>query len=226
MTLNGSINPALLGILFDKDGTLLKVEGFWMRVYQEAIDALLCFNPFSDLNKTLLDIYRAIGLSENGLVQNSLAAIGSVKEVFAEVTRILDLKGGDAPSELSLNTFESLVTEQVYRHVDLIEPMFEKTHEALGAYKQEGLKLALITTDSRENTVFMLKHLGLYDFFDYIGCGDDALPTKPSPEQGLDFLSLFDLPSHRVLMVGDSVYDEAFAGAVGCGYVDVGGFKV
>lgn len=225
MTLNGYTNKSISGIIFDKDGTLLKVDNFWNNVYRDSVQALISKNNLcsdhESFEKVTGSIYKAIGLTENGLIQNSVASIGSVKEVFSEIKLVLYLYKFVNLDKLTLEDFEAHVTEQVYNHANQIDLMFSSTLEGLMFLKKSGIKLALITTDSRNNTIFMLKHFKVYDYFDYIGCGDDDIPTKPSPDQGIDFMTSFEKATNNYFMVGDSKYDIQFAASIGAKYIDV-----
>ncbi|MCK5862182.1 MAG: HAD-IA family hydrolase, partial [Candidatus Hydrogenedentes bacterium] len=53
--------------------------------------------------------------------------------------------------------------------------------EAIAAVKATGVKLAVVSSSSRNWVPVHLKRLGLYDFFDVIVCGDEVENVKPDP---------------------------------------------
>lgn len=71
------------------------------------------------------------------------------------------------------------------------------------------------------HTEYMLKAFELYHHFDYIGCGDDPLSPKPAIDHGLAFVDKFQLFTHEMLMVGDSVYDAMFAERLNMGFKEI-----
>lgn len=200
MMWNGCINKPLTGVIFDKDGTLLEVEQFWRAVYQYAISAFLETDA-----EQMIKIYEQIGINEKGLVRDGLALMGSVKEIWLAIKTTIH-----EPIK-SLEIFESQVKEGVHQYISLVSLMSPIVPELLNTLKHQGIYLALITTDSRVNTEYMLKVFEIYHHFDYIGCGDDPLSPKPAIDHGLAFVDKFQLLTHEMLMVGDSIYDAMFA---------------
>lgn len=212
MTWNGSINKPLKGIIFDKDGTLLEVEQFWCAVYQDAINTFL----ETDAEKKR-KIHEKIGIVENGLLRDSLAVMGSVKEIWMALKSMMD-----TPIN-ALDVFERLVKEAVHRYISLVSFLSPSVPTLLETLKKQGVYLALITTDSRANTEFMLETFKICHHFDYIGCGDDPLSPKPAIDHGLAFVDKYQLLTHEMLMVGDSVYDAMFAERLNMGFKEIDG---
>lgn len=210
MMWNGCINKPLTGVIFDKDGTLLEVEQFWRAVYQYAISAFLEADA-----ELVVKIYDNIGINEKGLVRDSLAVMGSVKEIWLAIKASMDV-----PIK-PLACFEAKVKDGVHRYISLVSLMSPIVPELLNTLKNQGVYLALITTDSRANTEYMLKAFELYHHFDYIGCGDDPLSPKPAIDHGLAFVDKFQLLTHEMLMVGDSVYDAMFAERLNMGFKEI-----
>jgi phosphoglycolate phosphatase-like HAD superfamily hydrolase len=204
------MSKQLKGVIFDKDGTLLEVEQFWHAVYQYAISEFLDTN-----SDQIIKIFKKIGINETGLSSNSLAVMGSVKEIWLELKALMDV-----PIR-PLAIFEDLVREGVYQFVSLVSLMSPIVPELLNTFKNQGVYLALITTDSRANTEYLLKVFEIYNQFDYIGCGDDPLNPKPAIDHGLAFVDKFQLVTHEMKMVGDSVYDSIFAERLNMGFIEI-----
>ncbi|MBE0451651.1 MAG: HAD family hydrolase [Clostridia bacterium] len=210
MMWNGCTNKPLTGVIFDKDGTLLEVEQFWCAVYQYAISVFLEIDA-----EQRIKIYENIGINENGLVRNSLAVMGSVKEIWMALKAAIE-----APIK-SLEIFEALVKEGVHRYISLVSFMSPSVPTFLDTLKNQGIYIALITTDSRANTEYMLKTFEIFHHFDYIGCSDDKLSPKPAIDHGLAFVDKYQLLTHEMLMVGDSIYDAMFAERLNMGFAEI-----
>jgi len=207
---NGCINKPLTGVIFDKDGTLLEVEQFWHAVYHYAISAFLTMD-----SETMQKIYQKIGINDAGLTHDSLAVMGSVKEIWLAIK-----ESSNVPIQ-PLSIFEQYVKEGVFQFISLVTLMSPIVPELLNALKNQGIYLALITTDSRENTEYMLKAFDIYHHFDYIGCGDDPLSPKPAIDHGLAFINKYQLLTHEMQMVGDSTYDAQFAERLNMTFIEI-----
>ena len=90
-----------------------------------------------------------------------------------------------AGPELSAEEKEKLATEKNDIYRKSLENMSEKdlsdeVRETLNALRGKGLKLAI--GSSSKNTKFILKQIGLEDFFDAISDGTNITRSKPDPE--------------------------------------------
>ena len=87
--------------------------------------------------------------------------------------------------ELSAEEKEKLATEKndIYRKsLKNMSPadLSDEVKETLNALRDKGLKLAI--GSSSKNTKFILKQIGLEDFFDAISDGTNITRSKPDPE--------------------------------------------
>lgn len=87
--------------------------------------------------------------------------------------------------ELSTEEKEKLATEKndIYRKsLENMSPadLSDEVRETLNALRDNGLKLAI--GSSSKNTKFILKQIGLEDFFDAISDGTNITRSKPNPE--------------------------------------------
>ena len=87
--------------------------------------------------------------------------------------------------ELSAEEKEKLATEKndIYRKsLENMSPadLSDEVRETLNTLRDKGLKLAI--GSSSKNTKFILKQIGLEDFFDAISDGTNITRSKPDPE--------------------------------------------
>lgn len=73
----------------------------------------------------------------------------------------------------------------------------------LDALRAAGLKLSI--GSSSRNTPFILKQLGLADFFDAVSDGNNIARSKPDPEVFLKAAQFLGLEPDRCLVVEDAV---------------------
>ena len=205
-------------VIFDKDGTLITIDKLWSKVYREAT------KKFFQQNKIGVDIEEAmisIGINGDNIENGSVSSIGSIQEVLRTVLNS-PLNAEKLSEEALINEYEALITQKVKENQQYIELIHEDVPSILKKLRDKKVKIGLITTDSRDNTVFMLEYLGIENYFDYIGCGDDEhLKAKPSRDHGRFFMNFANLKPSHVLMVGDSRYDELFAEKLGFDFIKI-----
>jgi phosphoglycolate phosphatase len=87
--------------------------------------------------------------------------------------------------------------------------------EGLEALKSEGYRTACITNKHSRFTLPLLAQLGLAQYLDFVGCGDQFEKHKPDPCPLLKTADHFGLAPEQCVMVGDSANDVEAARAAG-----------
>ena len=98
--------------------------------------------------------------------------------------------------------------------------LFEGILPLLAALKSRGHLLAVATGKSRRGLDAALQSAELKDVFDGSRTADETA-GKPDPRMLHELMEQFDLPSGRVLMVGDTTHDLQMALNAGCPSVGV-----
>ena len=103
--------------------------------------------------------------------------------------------------EAVLKSFPKLKINKttVASYVDLFD-LFE-------TLKDEGIKIAINTSDRRKNTEKCIDILGIRDYLDMVVCGDDGIPTKPSPDTVLHICDTLGVSPYETFVVGDTQAD-------------------
>jgi phosphoglycolate phosphatase len=117
----------------------------------------------------------------------------------------------------ALPMFMALYAENVCERSRL----FPGVLEGIRALKAEGYKLACLTNKHSDFTLPLLEKLGVAQFLDYIGCGNQFEKHKPHPEPLLKTADRFGVAPVQCLMVGDSENDVEAARAADYGIVCV-----
>lgn len=74
--------------------------------------------------------------------------------------------------------------------------------------KDEGVRIAICTSDSREGTEQFLKRENLTDMVDAVVCGDDeGTQPKPSPHNAFKICKELGISPADTIMVGDTPAD-------------------
>ncbi len=117
---------------------------------------------------------------------------------------ILENYNGTLSAEEKLNLAEEKNT--IYRK--LLENMStsdlsEEVKNTLESLREKGLKLVI--GSSSKNAVFILKQIGLGDFFDGISDGNNITNSKPDPEVFIKAADMVSISPEECLVVEDAI---------------------
>lgn len=93
--------------------------------------------------------------------------------------------------------------------------LFPGVLSLLETLTQQGMALAMATSKARSNILPILAPLGIGGYFEVV-CSDDLVRNgKPHPEM-LNYISArLDVPTERMLVVGDTLFDIEMGNAAG-----------
>lgn len=205
-------------IIFDKDGTLMKFDSFWVEVSHCAIRDIL-----RQLNRDDIPMSRlleALGISGDTADIDGLLCKGTYKQIALAIGKILRNFGVD----ISDNDIVKMTVSAYNDNSDSgkIEPTCKNIKGVLEKLKSGDRKLAVVTTDDFQITHKCLETLGIEDLFEKIYTDDGINPIKPNPGCALEFLSKFRIPAEKAVMVGDTMTDIHFARNAGISVIGVG----
>jgi phosphoglycolate phosphatase len=200
----------ILGILFDKDGTLLDFQQTWMPAYEAAVEALCDWADDGALRSRCL----AAGGKDpdgDGVDPASLLAAGANDELAGVWAGLSGLPDTAEVAGRLIRVMEFRAAENPVPLVD-IAGLF-------GRLAGRGLRLGVATMDAEWVARRNLAQLAADGFVSYIAGYDSGYPVKPAPEMVHGFCHAVTLPPDRVMVVGDSPLDLEMARAAGAGRV-------
>lgn len=194
-------------IIFDKDGTLIDFDAFWVSISEKAIEYVLREIGREDI--PVAEILSAIGV-ENGVTDiDGALCCGTYMEIAELIYKTIASRGCTASRErvvqLAIDGYNICANE------GRIVPTSDTVVDYLKELKKSGIKLALVTTDNPYITEICLKTLGVYELFDRIYPDDGMHPTKPDPYYANELMREFSVSSENMIMVGDTMTDVRFA---------------
>lgn len=194
-------------IIFDKDGTLLDFDAFWVTVSVNALKSVLQQLKMEQV--PLCELTEALGV-HNGVTDiNGVLCKGTYAEIGKILHGILQKYGCTASCDRVIR-----LTLQAYNQnadTGVIKPTCPDLAATLARLKSRGKKLALVTTDNETITRKCLCELGIISYFDKLYTDDGKTPQKPDPYCANAFATFAGVSKDRLVMVGDTMTDMHFA---------------
>lgn len=200
----------IVGVLFDKDGTLIDSHVYWGRIIERRSTAII---DFYDLSKDLFaDLCLSMGYccSNKRLRPEGPIALVSREEVIEVVVAFLQ-------SRSIVPSVETVSELFVREHEAFLEEIFEYIHilpgvrELLEQLKQHGVKTAVVTTDTVINTNETLRYLGIDNLFAAVIGKESTKEPKATGIPAIAALKLLELNADQVVCIGDAPMDLIMA---------------
>ncbi len=205
-------------IVFDKDGTLIDFNAFWIKISVYAIKDILRELGREDIPYE--KILSVLGVENGEADIDGILCKGTYEQMGLAVHNILKEYRCDVLPEDVIQ----MVIEAYNKNADKgeIKPTCENIREVLERLKNDGKKLLVVTTDNSEITHKCLEKLGIQEFFDKVYTDDGKTPVKPDPYCILEYCRLNDIDKDKIVMVGDTMTDIQFARNAGISVIGVG----
>ncbi|MGR3503320.1 HAD family hydrolase [Pseudaestuariivita sp.] len=191
---------ALGGLIFDKDGTLLDLQGTWGGF---AADLVASLAENAAEAEALSRVWQ-LDLAARRFEDTSPAIAGTNRELAELASAVVPRLDPDA---LERRIAEEGAEAQVVPLMPLV-PLFD----ALGG---AGLRLGVMTNDAEVSARAHLTALGVLDHLDVVIGSDSGHGGKPDSGPVLAAASRLNVSPARCAMVGDSVHDLEAGRAAG-----------
>ena len=163
-------------VIFDFDGTLVDTESVWYQVYKEIL-----FEEYS-LELPLEQFSKCIGTTDEVLYAYIQERTGK---------------------KIDRNKLEEAVKQRFFGQKDMLEVregVLEKIKEA----KEQGLKIALASSSSREWVDGFLEQFNLKSYFSVVKTREDVEKVKPDPSLYLKALEDLGVEPFEAVAIEDS----------------------
>ena len=168
-------------ILFDKDGTLIDFDAFWIPVSAAAVKDILSRAGAGD--DVLTEVLGALGVHGDTTDPDGLLCRGTYGEMGLKIRGVLSEHGIRLSEEEAMR-----MTGDAFSHsagAGTVKPVCAGLRGVLERLKERGIRLLVVTTDNPEVTHICLEKLNIEDLFEKV-IADDGVP-KPDPRCALDF---------------------------------------
>lgn len=203
-------------IIFDKDGTVLDFDAFWISVSKGVIENLIKKFKATSSSEVFLN---AIGVWGETSDPNGVLCKGTYEEI-AEIFYKILVNDGVITTFEEVNDF-TLSSFNDNAKKGKIKGTCENIDKVFSKLKSLDVKIALITTDNYFITEKCLKGLKIFEYFDYIYTDDGKITPKPSADAGINLMEKTGISKDKILMVGDTLTDATFAKNAGFDYIGV-----
>lgn len=191
-------------LIFDKDGTLTDTSTLWFEPTILVLNELVNRNEMNLTNAEHDELFDRLGITETDIIENSVIASGTVRDM-------LEVLNHFRPIDIEEN-YDFVVhyfAEYILNHPEKIQTLGQ-VKNALIELKEAGYKIALVTNDSRLPAEAVLKVVGIFELFDFVGTTDE-FPSKPATNSLYAIQNQFGVSFNEMIYIGDSTVDEEFA---------------
>ena len=197
---------SIRGILFDKDGTLIDVNGTWVPIYRQMLCEQFDIEP-AEANRMMERV--GYNPDTDGFHANSILASGTTQQLIEYWWPGLNEEETQAKVRM-------IDVEYAPLSKSLLKPLMPLA-PLLTELKAMELRVGLATNDSLYSAVNHLNHLGVFELFDEVIAADTVATPKPSGDMIRKFAGSVGLKPSEIAMVGDNSHDieEARNGGAG-----------
>lgn len=195
------------GIIFDKDGTLLDFEAFWLPVTDAAVKDLA--HKFCVPVEAENSVKQKIGIHEGRVSRNSVLCAGTYAQMSEIVRAVFSDFGTEAAGKEMYRELCRAFEKNMF--LGKVVPTTPDLRNLLQFLKTQGVKLFVATTDNVSITSECLKKLKTEDLFDGVFTDGAGYPPKPDPYIIGKIMRRYAVPSNDLMMVGDTCTDLLFA---------------
>lgn len=199
-------------VIFDKDGTLIKLHkifGDWLiklaSKLSNFIDNEICFYEYLGFN-----------IDNRTFSCDSVVAKGTNTDLKNKIVEYINNN-----LILDVEDIRNKIEEK-WIDIELIKEDIELCGDIENIFKylkNKGLHIAICTSDDREPTEQFLKMFDLIKYISSVGCGNDDISSKPSPEPIWKICSDLNIKPENTMMVGDTISDVHAGINAKCGKV-------
>lgn len=195
------------GVIFDKDGTLLDFEAFWLPVTEGALNELA--HKFCVSEQAVRAAEEKLGISGGRAERNGVLCAGTYAQMAEIVREVFSEYGTEAAEREMYREVCRAFEENMHRGEIL--PSSARLKDTLLALKKEDYRLFVATTDNAGITAACLQKLGIEGLFDGVYTDGAGYPAKPDPFIVDMIVKEHGAEREGLAMVGDTRTDLFFA---------------
>jgi len=207
------------GILFDKDGTLLEFHATQHYIYATLLACLR--DDYQVPDQLMQQLSEGLGHLPDGLTPDSPLQFSTNRQIAQALFDTCQSYAEERRWQRRFDTNDLLeLIDQLSLGDDVPYVALPHVPETLSYLRRKDYRLGVATVDTLTATVAGLKKTGIFEYFDYLGTGEDSRP-KPHTSLADGFYSQCGILPSELLIVGDGANDMEFARKVGAHFVGI-----
>lgn len=168
-----------------------------------------------DLDGTLVDAYEAVSIGLNNCLKQMKYLPAKDEEIKRSVgwgeRKLLE----SFVESKDVDAMQALYREEHKKALPQGTKFLPGAEKLLHFLKEKGYLLAMATNRPSWSTSIIIKHLNIYDTFDYIISADMLDDPKPAPDILWQVLHKFSVTKEEALYVGDMTVDVETGNSAG-----------
>lgn len=206
---------AIDGVIFDKDGTLMEFQSFWLPVTYRVIFRL--YNEYGLDALIKKECINALGIDENDCIDpEGQLAIGTYATISTSLQNVLLGHGKNVQSyqfqKEMTQWFEEESEKQTCHFTTDLKQLCDYLHE-------KNIHVAVATTDNLEVTKKCLNQGNMN--VEVISASDSSIPKKPDLRLIQYLAENWNTTCEKIVMIGDTPNDLRFAKKAGAKTIGV-----
>jgi len=186
-------------IIFDKDGTLIKINEIFGNWVKDLVDNLSIVK-----NKEKLLEYLGYNISNECLDFNSIVAKGTNDDIRNYIIEFLINQNEYNENDIKNCLKKDWISIKINRNNIVKCGDINKVFDFL---ESNNIKIAICTSDDRNVTEETINILNLRKYISSLKCGDDHVSSKPSPEPIWEICNNLNIDISNTIMIGDTISD-------------------
>lgn len=194
-------------VIFDKDGTVLDFDAFWLPVAVTATEVIM--SKLGVIDVPSAKILESMGVVDGIASIKGSLCFGTYRDMAEDMNSVLKKYG----YSFDIDELTNLTVDAYHSSVGAgeIKPTCPNIEEVMQYLKSKDIKIVLVTSDGPAVTNECLRGLGIDKYFDIVFTDDGTHPNKPDPFMINKLCEDYGFEKDEVVMVGDTLSDMNFA---------------
>ena len=193
-------------VLFDKDGTFIDLHYFWGKMTELRAEEVILRYGLSDSLFTKLCLFLGYDCVSGKMLSDGITAMYSRPKII-EIFRANLSELGVKTTIVELEQIFDEVSEKFYTNMQEYTKPIPEAIEFINKLAKRGIKLGIVTSDSKLSTDMTLKYFGWENLFGVVVGRESTSETKESGIPTRMALEVLNSNPVTTVMVGDAPMD-------------------
>lgn len=193
-------------VLFDKDGTFIDLHYFWGKMSEMRVEEIIKRYKLAPELFSTLCMKLGYDVVSGQMLSDGITALYSrqiIIQIFCNDLKTFGVNISESELEGIFDYVNTIFYKEMVKYTKPIIPAIDFIKNIRG----KGIKIGVVTSDSKESTLLTLEHFGWNDLFDVVIGRESTKETKESGVPVKMALELIQADPIKTVMVGDAPMD-------------------